>query len=108
MGTVANCARCNAIFLKGTAMNCPNCRKIEEEQFHIVYTFMRKKQYRTANVIEIVEKTGVPEKQIREFVKQKRLHPAQFPSLGYCCERCGTEIKEGRICESCRKELKQD
>ncbi|KHE68131.1 TIGR03826 family flagellar region protein [Halobacillus sp. BBL2006] len=105
MGTVANCSRCNAIFMKGTAKVCPNCRKIEEDQFHTVYTFMRKKQNRTATVTEIVEKTGVPEKQIRGFVKQKRLHPAQFPNLSYSCEKCGTEIRDGRICESCRKEL---
>ncbi|ARI79140.1 TIGR03826 family flagellar region protein [Halobacillus mangrovi] len=102
---VDNCPHCNAIFMKDTTYICPSCRKIEEEQFHTVYGFLRNKRNRTATIAEVVEETGVPQNQLREFVKQKRLHPAQFPNLAYLCEKCGAEIKSGRICKDCTKEI---
>ncbi|WP_281658519.1 TIGR03826 family flagellar region protein [Halobacillus sp. Cin3] len=105
MGELANCPRCNSIFIKGTAVICQACVKKEEQDFQTVYTFLRKKSNRTATVNEIEAKTGVSKKQIREFVKQKRLHPSQFPSLEYGCEKCASPIQEGRICSGCSKEL---
>lgn len=105
MGDLANCPRCHAIFMKGAAVVCPACSKKEEEDFQTVYAFMRKKQNRTATVEEIEENTGVPEKRIRQFVKQKRLHPAQFPNLAYGCEKCGASVREGRICERCQRDI---
>ncbi|MCA0984682.1 flagellar protein YvyF [Halobacillus yeomjeoni] len=105
MGEVANCPHCNAIFFRGPATMCKDCMKKEEEQFQAVYAFMRIRKNRTAQISQIVEGTGVPEKQIRKFVKQKRLHPAQFPSLSYECEKCGGPIQDGRICLDCIKEI---
>ncbi|MCA0971564.1 flagellar protein YvyF [Halobacillus litoralis] len=106
MAEVANCPRCNAIFMKGPSVYvCPDCKKQEEKDFQTVYAFMRKKQNRTANVQEIEYHTGVEEKLIRKFVAQKRLHPAQFPNLMYSCERCGGDIQDGRLCSSCTEEI---
>ncbi|MCA1021253.1 TIGR03826 family flagellar region protein [Halobacillus litoralis] len=108
MGELANCPRCNAVFMKGTAAICQTCVKKEEQDFQTVYGFLRKKSNRTASVNEMEAKTGVPEKQIRAFVKQKRLHPSLFPSLDYGCEKCGAPIQEGRICGSCTEEFGQN
>lgn len=106
MAEVANCPRCNAIFMKRVgATVCPDCQKQEEKDFQTVYAFMRKKQNRSANVQEIEYHTGVDEKLIRKFVAQKRLHPAQFPNLMYNCERCGAGIQDGRLCDSCTQEI---
>ncbi|MBA2175558.1 flagellar protein YvyF [Halobacillus locisalis] len=105
MGEVANCPRCNAIFMKGAATVCPDCQRQEEKDFQTVYAFMRKKQNRSANVKEIEYHTGVEEKLIRRFVAQKRLHPAQFPNLMYSCEKCGAGIQDGRLCSSCTEEI---
>ncbi|WP_226580622.1 TIGR03826 family flagellar region protein [Halobacillus litoralis] len=105
MGDLANCPRCNALFMKGAATVCPACVKKEEADFQTVYAFIRKKVNRTATVDDIVRETGVPEKQIRKFVKQKRLHPAHFPNLTYGCEKCGRSIREGRICEGCNQSI---
>ncbi|UOQ94403.1 flagellar protein YvyF [Halobacillus shinanisalinarum] len=105
MAELANCPRCYGLYIKGSALVCQNCLKQEERDFQTVYAFMRKKQNRTANVREIVEETGVDERTIRGFVKSKRLHPAQFPQLTYDCSKCGAQIREGRLCESCTNEL---
>ncbi|UOR11668.1 TIGR03826 family flagellar region protein [Halobacillus amylolyticus] len=105
MAELANCPRCHGLFMKGSASVCQNCLKQEERDFQTVYAFMRKKQNRTANVMEIVEGTGVDEVTIRGFVKVKRLHPAQFPEVTYDCEKCGAQIRDGRLCESCTNEI---
>ncbi|MCP3031434.1 flagellar protein YvyF [Halobacillus sp. A1] len=101
MAELANCPRCHALFMKGPAIVCNDCVKREEEDFQLVYSFVRKKENRTAAIPDIVRKTGVEEYKIREFVKSKRLHPAQFPALSYGCERCGADIRVGRLCEDC-------
>ncbi|MCA1011251.1 TIGR03826 family flagellar region protein [Halobacillus halophilus] len=105
MGSLANCPRCSALFLAGTVAICNQCRNQEEQNYQKVYAFMRKKQNRMAAVKEIEVATGVSEKQIREFVKQKRLHPAQFPNISYLCEKCERPIQDGRICERCKMEI---
>jgi len=105
MGDLANCPRCNALFLEGTSAVCNQCRNKEEQNYQKVYAFMRKKHNRMALVEQIEVDTGVSEKQIREFVKQKRLHPAQFPNISYLCEKCETPIQDGRICERCKQEI---
>ncbi|MBX0357540.1 TIGR03826 family flagellar region protein [Halobacillus sp. Nhm2S1] len=107
MGELANCSRCNGLFLKGSSTVCPECRKQEEKEFHIVYAFLRKKQNRTATVEEIEAETGVSERQIRQFVKQKRLHPVHFPNLSYGCEKCGAAINEDRLCDSCKESIQK-
>ncbi|SFF67911.1 flagellar operon protein TIGR03826 [Halobacillus alkaliphilus] len=105
MGNLANCPRCSALFLSGSVTVCNQCRNKEEQNYQKVYEFMRKKQNRMASVAEIEVATRVSEKQIREFVKQKRLHPAQFPNISYPCEKCERPIQDGRICERCKQEI---
>ncbi|MCP3028098.1 TIGR03826 family flagellar region protein [Halobacillus sp. A5] len=107
MAELANCPWCHGLFMKGPAAICRDCVKQEEDDFQTVYSFVRQKKNRTATVPDIVRETGVEEYKIREFVKAKRLHPTQFPGLAYSCEKCGTDIKDGRMCESCTGELKE-
>src|SRR5699024_3106089 len=61
---------------------------------------------RHASLTEICEATQVEEKVITRFIKEGRLHLADFPNLGYPCESCGTTIREGRVCMSCAKKLR--
>ena len=107
MGEIANCPNCHAIFLRGTATVCLDCRKQEEEDFQTVYRFIRQKKNRTATVEDITSVTGVSEDLIRKFVKERRLHPAQFPALAYSCEKCGASIQEDRLCSSCKNTLEE-
>ena len=105
MAEPANCPRCGKLFMKGPQTVCDACRKKEEDDFQTVYKFIRQRENRTATVEEISEATEVEEWQIRRFVKEKRLHPANFPSLSYECERCGALIQEGRMCNDCNAEI---
>ncbi|SES71932.1 flagellar operon protein TIGR03826 [Salinibacillus kushneri] len=106
MGELSNCPNCGALFVKGVRKVCDNCYREEERAFETVYAYIRKKENRRATITEVSEGTGVEERLIMKFVKEKRLQPAQFPNLTYGCERCGNPIQEGKICGNCRDQLK--
>ncbi len=108
MGELANCARCDKVFVKTTKSICPDCVKEEEKQFQIVYNFLKKRENRQATIPEIVEATEVKEEIILQFVKDNRLRSSQFPNLSFPCERCGEPIASGKICERCKNDLSSD
>jgi flagellar operon protein (TIGR03826 family) len=106
---LVNCPSCNAIYEKNKFRDvCYNCWKKEEEDYQIVYKFMRRRENRAATVQQIVEQTGVNEELIYKFVKKGRLHPTQFPNLGYPCDKCGRIIHTGKLCENCANELRDE
>ncbi|MBB5173765.1 TIGR03826 family flagellar region protein [Texcoconibacillus texcoconensis] len=108
MGELANCPRCGEVFVKALRSVCSNCYQEVEEMFRTVFNYIRKRENRTATMRQVVEGTGVSEDQIIRFIKEGRLKLSQFPNLTYPCESCGSEIREGRICESCRTGIKSD
>lgn len=108
MAELANCTRCDAVFVKSIREICQNCYKEEEKAFDTVYRFLRVRQNREATLLEIVEATEVEEELIIKFIKEKRLRTSQFPKLAYPCEKCGGNILSGKLCAACSKELIND
>lgn len=105
MADLANCPNCGELFVKALRPVCDKCAREVEEKFQLVYTFIRKRENRRATMDEVVEGTEVDRQQITRFVKEGRLHLSQFPNLAYQCEKCDREIREGRICKTCRHEI---
>jgi len=85
---------------------CDACYKEEEAQYDKVYAYIRKKINRTASMTQVVKGTGVKETLIIKFVRIGKL--AQFPNLGVPCEKCGANIKSGRLCGKCGDSLRSD
>lgn len=108
MAELANCARCDQVFVKTMRDICQACYRQEEADFNTVYTFLKQRENREAILPEIVEATDVEEKVIIKFIKEKRLRISQFPKLAYPCERCGKPMSSGEICVTCLNELKED
>ncbi|WP_449537811.1 TIGR03826 family flagellar region protein [Ferdinandcohnia sp. Marseille-Q9671] len=109
MGELMNCPNCGSLFVKTNIRDvCETCYKEEDKAFQTVYTFIRKKENRTATIIETSEGTGVDEEVIIKFIKTGRLKLAQFPNLGYPCQKCSTLIREGTLCGDCTKELRSE
>ncbi|GAA0472208.1 TIGR03826 family flagellar region protein [Alkalibacillus silvisoli] len=108
MGELANCPNCGELFVKGAQTVCQNCFKEEEAKFEIVYDFIKKKKNRTATMNEVSEATEVEKKLIQKWLRQKRIQPGSFPNLTYECERCDTQIYEGRLCLDCAETLQKD
>ncbi|MDZ5711468.1 TIGR03826 family flagellar region protein [Jeotgalibacillus haloalkalitolerans] len=109
MAELKNCPKCNAIFnYNGLRDVCPKCQKEEEELFEQVYRFLRQRENRAATIERITEVTGASASLLHKWVRKRRLHPAQFPGLGYPCDNCGTLIIQGKICRSCTDNIKTD
>lgn len=108
MPELDNCPRCGRLYVRNLHGICDTCRKEEDKLFEKVYEFIRKRENRTATIMQIVDATGVPEDTIMRFVKEGRLRTSQFPNIGYRCERCGTLIQKGVLCQNCSSSLKSD
>ncbi|WP_100010411.1 TIGR03826 family flagellar region protein [Lentibacillus sediminis] len=108
MAELANCTRCDVVFVKHTRDICHDCQKSEEDAYQTVYQFLTIRKNREATIPEIVEATGVEEKLLIKFLKEKRLQPSQFPKLSYPCEKCDTPIVSGKLCYKCTEELRED
>ncbi|MDQ0339897.1 flagellar operon protein (TIGR03826 family) [Caldalkalibacillus uzonensis] len=105
MAQLENCPRCGTLFVRTVRKVCPQCHQEIEQQYRIVYDFLRRKENREATIYETSEQTGVSVAQIKEFIRQGRLQLKDLPNMGYPCESCGTLIQEGRLCKSCRERL---
>ncbi|MHA7765714.1 TIGR03826 family flagellar region protein [Bacillus atrophaeus] len=106
MGELANCPKCNALFLKTKLQTvCQACIKEEEKAFETVYKFLRKQENRQSTLNRITEETGVEEELILKFIRQKRIQITHLPNLAYPCERCGTSIREGKFCKACLSDI---
>lgn len=108
MPELSNCPKCGRLYVRNLYGICETCKKAEDKQFDKVYEFIRKRENRTATIQQIVDATGVSEDTIMRFVKEGRLRTTQFPNLGYRCERCGTIIKKGKLCEDCLSNIQSD
>ena len=107
MNELTNCPSCQALFVKNQFRDvCETCYKEEEAIFNEVYQYIRKRENRTATIIQVVEATGVDESLLMKFIKSGKLRIASNPNLGYACEHCGSIIREGRFCGGCRDDLR--
>ncbi|AOH57119.1 hypothetical protein ABE28_022470 [Peribacillus muralis] len=109
MMDIFNCPSCNSLFVMTKFRDvCDACYKEEEAKYDKVYAYIRKKINRTASMMQVVKDTGVEEILIIKFVKTGKLRISQFPNLGIPCEKCGTQIKSGRLCDNCGDSLRAD
>ncbi|PRO65670.1 TIGR03826 family flagellar region protein [Alkalicoccus urumqiensis] len=103
MPELSNCPKCGGVFVKALRSVCEKCHREVEEDFEKVYSFIRRRENRRATMEEVNEATGVSKEQIATFVREGRILASQFPGLSYPCESCETPIREGRLCDDCRK-----
>jgi flagellar operon protein (TIGR03826 family) len=107
---LTNCPKCGRLFVKQSSIRdvCDQCYKEEEKLFEKVYSFLRKRENRTATMAQVVETTGVSESLITKWIRMGRLQLVLFPNLGYPCESCGAMIREGQLCPKCRTKLQTE
>lgn len=109
MNDLSNCANCGAIFIKTQFRDvCDACYKQEELLFEKVYQYIRKRENRKATIQQVIDATDIDEELLFKFIRTGRLKLAQFPNLGYKCEKCGTIIREGILCSKCSETFLSD
>jgi len=104
-----NCPNCGEIYVKNAIQDiCNQCYKEEEAEYEKVYSFLRKRENRAATIERVAEVTNVKEELLHKWVRKGRIHTAQFPNMGYPCDKCGKIIREGKLCEVCVSGIKED
>lgn len=98
---LANCEECGVLFLKTVSPLCPKCLAAEEADFERIRLLLLENPGLTSE--EIQERTGIRLDRILKFIRSGRLKAA-----GLRCERCGRPITEGRYCEECFEEIKNE
>ena len=101
---VKSCRTCKRLFnYVAGPVRCPACSDALEKRFQKV------KQYiwdnKSASLQEISEANDVSIGQLRQWVREERLSFTDESPVGLECESCGTTIKTGRYCDSCKNKL---
>lgn len=108
LGKLANCSRCDALFVQAVRDICPKCYQQVEQEYELCARFLRKRENRGSTIYQVSDATGVSVKQITKFIKEGRISVTGNPNLGYPCESCGNMIRVGTRCEDCIKDLKHE
>ena len=80
---------------------CSFCGNKELDDYGIIRKFLDEHGPASASVIET--STGVPRAIINQYLKKGRLEITDGSPVFLKCERCGKNIKFGRICAACAK-----
>lgn len=101
---VRTCRACGRLFnyISGPA-RCPACADALEKKFQVVKAYIWENKNATLN--QISEDNDVSVAQLRQWVREERLSFSDDSPVGLDCEMCGTVIKTGRYCASCRNKI---
>ncbi len=97
------CRECGGILVYGGIgeYRCEECGRIEYDDYGKVRNYLE--DHKGANVSEISLETGVSHKSIREMIKENRFEIIENRGGYLRCERCGVDIKSGRMCPKCEE-----
>ncbi|MEK5435021.1 MULTISPECIES: TIGR03826 family flagellar region protein [Paenibacillus] len=101
-----NCPRCGRLFVKNLMGLCQPCIKELEHEYEICVEYLR--ENKGTNIQELSDATGISIKEITRFIREGRISIANAPNMMYPCEVCGTLIRDGHMCDSCRTRLRKD
>ena len=106
-GKVKVCKKCKKIY-PDTGYGgdyCPSCHKADEMILEQLQQYV---EINSTDSMEIVsEKTGIEDKIIIQYLKDKRLIVSEDSPLYIECEMCRKKIHTGRLCIVCSQKLNQ-
>lgn len=80
---------------------CEECQHIMYDDYGRVRNYIEKHPGATQN--DVSRETGVSTNTIRRLLKEDRIQIAPGSAMFLHCENCGTNIRSGRLCDSCLK-----
>ena len=98
---VSNCRGCGRLYnaITNTKL-CPQCVNKLENKFSQVKEYLRENPNSSIN--KVSKEMDVSVKQIKQWVREERLVFSNTSVGGIECEQCGTLIRTGRFCDSCK------
>ncbi len=95
------CPECGGIMIfKGVGeYKCEDCGLLGYDDYGKARNYIE--QHPGATMAEVASSTGVPQKSIRDMVRESRLEIAPSSNVFLRCEICGTTIRSGRFCTKC-------
>lgn len=100
-----NCARCGRVFdSEDSEELCSKCYLEDKKELKKVKDYLNK--IPLASVMEVCEKTGVPQAQILRFIKDGNLKIRE-PLEGFKCRLCGKSINKGILCNECKTRVEK-
>jgi len=103
---VAHCRMCGKVFQVTLRNLCPECAEIHDRQFEALDRYLFRNRH--ATVEQAAEATGVPIRQIREWIRNKKISLSAYPNLTDICDLCGSPTRNGHLCARCSDRLKHD
>lgn len=104
---VITCKKCKRLFnYLGGARICAACKDELEKKFHEVKEYIRETPHATLN--QIAEDNDVTVSIIKQWIREERLEFTADSPVGLECEKCGKQIRTGRYCDECKKEVASD
>jgi len=99
-----NCKGCGRLFNRiSNEKLCPACQQALEDKFQEVKQYLA--DHPSASMDEVSKENEVSAKQIKQWVREERLCFAEGSLDGIECEVCGTLIRTGRYCDSCKNKV---
>ncbi len=97
------CSKCNTVmdYLALGEYRCPSCGYEELDSYGIIRKYLDEHGSTPASVISL--DTGISMEIINDYLAKGRLEVADTSNVFLHCEKCGKDIKFGRICTACAK-----
>lgn len=98
------CKECGgAMIFKGVGeYHCEKCKAVAYDDYGIVRLYIE--QHKGATAAQIEADTGIPQRTIRQMLKEDRLEVAKDSLCFLRCEICGENIRSGRLCVKCQND----
>ncbi|MBR1628604.1 MAG: hypothetical protein IJ679_04950 [Lachnospiraceae bacterium] len=99
------CKQCGSFmdYISLGEYKCPSCGFVELDDYGKIRSYLDENG--TASSAEIELATGVRRSVINEYLRKGRLEITDGSSVFLKCERCGKDIKFGRFCAACAKNM---
>jgi len=101
-----NCPRCGKICANNFRNMCPDCIKIVDAECDRCFKYLKENKLVTLD--ELSKATEVSTAQIIKFIREGRIIIKNNPNMAIKCEMCGSSIKEGTICKTCKEKINKE
>lgn len=101
------CKECKRLFNYWTGdIVCPECKNTLEEKFDVVKEYLT--EHKETKMAQVAKDCGIALSQIKQWVREERIHLSDERDAYSRCEKCGSLISIGQFCNECKNQLLQE